>query len=60
MAPTRGLARTKQAIYEGWSRTLAEQLDIERDYQGELGRSADYAEGVAAFAARREPRFSGR
>src|SRR5712692_8430588 len=35
VAPTRALARTKQAIYEGWSRTLPQQLDIERDYQGE-------------------------
>jgi 2-(1,2-epoxy-1,2-dihydrophenyl)acetyl-CoA isomerase len=59
-APTRGLARTKQAIYEGLGRNLAEQLDIERDYQGELGRSADYAEGVAAFAAKRPARFTGR
>ncbi len=59
-APTRGLARTKQAIYEGLGRSLAAQLDIERDYQGELGRSADYAEGVAAFAAKRVPRFTGR
>jgi 2-(1,2-epoxy-1,2-dihydrophenyl)acetyl-CoA isomerase len=59
-APTRGLARTKQAIYEGWTRTLAAQLDVERDYQGELGRSADYAEGVAAFAAKRTPHFTGR
>ncbi len=59
-APTRGLARTKQAIYEGLTRDLAAQLDIERDYQGELGRSADYAEGVAAFSAKRPPRFTGR
>ena len=59
-APTRGLARTKQALYESSTRTLAQQLDIERDYQGELGHSSDYAEGVAAFTAKRSPRFSGR
>jgi 2-(1,2-epoxy-1,2-dihydrophenyl)acetyl-CoA isomerase len=58
-APTRGLACTKRAIYEGLGRTLAQQLDVERDFQGELGRSADYAEGLAAFAAKRAPRFTG-
>src|SRR6201990_3005198 len=59
-APTRGLARTKQAIYEGWGRTLEAQLDIERDYQRELGNSADYAEGVAAFTQKRPAQFTGR
>jgi 2-(1,2-epoxy-1,2-dihydrophenyl)acetyl-CoA isomerase len=59
-APTRGLARTKQAIYESWGRSLEEQLDVERDAQRELGHTADYAEGVAAFTEKRTPQFTGK
>jgi 2-(1,2-epoxy-1,2-dihydrophenyl)acetyl-CoA isomerase len=59
-APTRGLARTKQAIYAGWGRSLDAQLDIERDYQRELGWTTDYAEGVAAFMEKRTPKFTGK
>jgi len=58
-APTRGLARTKQAIYESWAHSLEQQLDQERDFQRELGRSQDYAEGVAAFTEKRSPKFIG-
>jgi 2-(1,2-epoxy-1,2-dihydrophenyl)acetyl-CoA isomerase len=58
--PTRGFARTKQAIHAAQARSFEAALDAERDAQRELGASADYAEGVAAFGAKRTPRFSGR
>ncbi|MEO7030946.1 MAG: 2-(1,2-epoxy-1,2-dihydrophenyl)acetyl-CoA isomerase PaaG [Herbaspirillum sp.] len=58
-APTRGLARTKQAIYASAANTLPQQLDLERDYIRELGNSTDYREGVSAFIEKRPPNFSG-
>ena len=59
-APTRGLARTKQAIYASGAHSLEAQLDLERDLMRELGGSDDYREGVAAFMAKRPPKFTGR
>ena len=59
-APTAGLAATKTAIRTASCRTLEAQLDLERDLQRALGRSADYREGVAAFLGKRKPVFTGR
>ena len=58
--PTIGLALTKQALGASWGNTLDRQLDLERDLQGEAGRTPDYAEGVSAFFAKRAPSFTGR
>jgi 2-(1,2-epoxy-1,2-dihydrophenyl)acetyl-CoA isomerase len=58
-APTRGLARAKQAIYASFNHNLDRQLDLERDYMRELGQSHDFREGVAAFLEKRAPRFRG-
>jgi 2-(1,2-epoxy-1,2-dihydrophenyl)acetyl-CoA isomerase len=58
--PTRGLGLTKRAIQAAATNGLDAQLDLERDLQGEAGRTADYAEGVVAFLEKRKPEFSGR
>ena len=58
-APTRGLARIKQAIYTSPGNTLEAQLDLERDFMRELGYGRDYREAVSAFMAKREPIFTG-
>ena len=59
-APTRALVATRTAIDAGGHNSLEEQLDLERGMQRDLGFGEDYREGVAAFAAKRPPRFTGR
>jgi 2-(1,2-epoxy-1,2-dihydrophenyl)acetyl-CoA isomerase len=59
-APTRGLAAIKEALQKSATNSLPEQLEVERDLQRMLGNGDDYREGVAAFAAKRPPRFTGK
>jgi 2-(1,2-epoxy-1,2-dihydrophenyl)acetyl-CoA isomerase len=58
--PPLGLAAIKAIIRSTWSRTLDEELQLQRDEMRRLGYTEDYAEGVAAFLAKRPPTFTGR
>ncbi|HTC85735.1 MAG TPA: enoyl-CoA hydratase-related protein [Candidatus Acidoferrum sp.] len=55
----RAMALTKRAFAYATEATLEEALAHEAWLQGIAGRSADHAEGLAAFRAKRPPRFTG-
>lgn len=58
--PTQSLARIKDAMNRAAKNDLSQQLDIERDFQRELGRTEDFREGVTAFLAKRKAEFKGK
>lgn len=58
-APTKGLARTKQLILDNSAVQLEEALKAEAGAMRELGFTADYKEGVAAFLEKRSANFTG-
>jgi 2-(1,2-epoxy-1,2-dihydrophenyl)acetyl-CoA isomerase len=57
--PTRAFAMIKQALNASLTSDLGTQLNLEAELQSAAGRTADHAEGVAAFLAKRAPVFTG-
>lgn len=57
--PTLAFGLTKRAMNRGWDMTLDEALEYEAHLQEVAGRSQDNREGIAAFAEKREPQFTG-
>ncbi|GAA4994917.1 enoyl-CoA hydratase [Yinghuangia aomiensis] len=57
--PTAAYAQTKRAFNATVLARLPHALEAEREGQSALFRTADFAEGIAAFRDKRTPRFTG-
>ena len=58
--PTQAFAATKRLLHAGWTGTLETQMELETRAIADVARGADAREGIAAFAAKRAPNFTGR
>jgi len=58
--PSKALAETRRLIDASMVMDFGDAIGLEADTQRELGKAHDFAEGVAAFKAKRAPTFSDR
>lgn len=56
---TGALGAAKRLLHAGWTATLEEQLEREAESIVRMANSPDGREGIAAFVAKRPPRFGG-
>jgi 2-(1,2-epoxy-1,2-dihydrophenyl)acetyl-CoA isomerase len=58
--PTLAYGGVKRLLYGAINTSLAEQMEFETEWLTDMAGTADVQEGIAAFLAKRPPRFNGR
>ncbi len=58
--PTLAYERVKKSLRKSFENSLEEQLALEARYQGKLGKTHDFIEGVMAFLQKRPAKYEGR
>jgi enoyl-CoA hydratase len=57
---SKAVGRIKRAVQSGWELPLESGLALERELQQQLFQSDDAKEGIAAYAEKRPPQFTGK
>jgi 2-(1,2-epoxy-1,2-dihydrophenyl)acetyl-CoA isomerase len=58
--PTAAFGAAKRLLHAGWSAALEAQMELEARAIADVARGPDAREGIAAFLAKRPPRYVGR